>query len=308
MSEKVRRAGKPTRKSYLIFSFGLAAVVSGLIACQDGVRNSVDVGTPLHANAVSKEASAKNPFAHVGEEHNAEVDFVLREFSKKWKKNMKKRDVCAALNAITKKYLEKKGKSAEVERFYAADDPCNGDAKDLATGNVSKGAVARMSSDEDFSSRALDLVNEIQNIMLSSSSAADVAGRLGPINAEGSSMSANDAALVLGVSSIAQSSAAYWEANLETWVSTFSQGGNPPSLPFLHDAAPSEWGAVPPRRQINWSGISEVGWADVSGGVVGGIRGAFGGPGGILAGIGTGAAYSSIGAAIGQIVKIIQRM
>jgi hypothetical protein len=308
MSDAVRRAVSAGRRSYLIFAVGVIATVAGAIACHDGIRQVAAPGaeTVVHSSA-AKDAPKGNPFAYVGEEHNAEVDYVLREFSKKWKKNMKKADVCAALNAITKKYLAMKGRSADVARFYAADDPCRDDQPSLI-GKRAGLRTADVSYDPNFSTRAVDLVNEIQNIMLTSGSSGEVGSRLGPINAEAMGMGANDAALVLGVSSIAYSSAAYWEANLDTWVAIYSQGGDPGPLPFLRTAETAglkTTGAVP---QINWSGIGEVGWADVIGGAIGGLKGALAGPAGIFAGIGTGAAYSSIGAALGQILKIVQKI
>lgn len=308
MSDAVRRAVGAGRRSYLILAVGVIATVAGAIACNDGIRKvaAPQAETAVHRSA-AKDAPKGNPFAYVGEEHNAEVDYVLREFSKKWKKNMKKADVCAALNAITKKYLATKGRSAEVARFYSPDDPCKDDQPSLL-GKTAGLRTANAEYDPNFSSRAIDLVNEIQSIMSSSGNSGEVASRLGPINAEASGMAPNDAALVLGVSSIAYSSAAYWEANLDTWVTVYSQGGDPGQLPFLRAPETTGLKTTGVLPQFNWSGVGEVGWADVGGGIVGGIRGAFGGPGGILVGIGTGAAYSSIGAAIGQIVKIIQRI
>lgn len=306
----VRRGVKPERRSYLIFLLGLLAVASGLVACADGVRNFVDVRRPADAqDAASKDISKRNPYAFVGEEHNAEVDHVLREFAKEWKKNMKRADICASLNAITQKYLATKGKSAESGRFYAPDDPCQPGREAVKLGMEVKVRAAGVEYDANFSPRAIDLVNAVQEIMLTSSSAADVANRLVPINAEAiSSMGSTDAALVLGVSSIAESSAAYWEANFITWLTVYSEGGILGPLPFLMGGVSSGPTANFVAPTINWSGVSEVGWADVGGGIVGGIRGGLGGPGGVLVGAGTGAAYASIGSAIGMIVKILQKV
>lgn len=309
MSDTVRRAVRSGRKGHLIFAAGLIAVVSAAIACNDGGITPVELRADRADRAVaSKEAPKKNPFAHVGKEHNEEVDYVLRQFAKRWKKGMKKSDICASLTEITQKYLATRGKSSVSERFYAPDDPCANRQSSLRLAGEGRLRTAGVGYDPNFSTRAIDLVNQISNIMLAAGSAAAVANQLIPINAEAmSTLGGNDAALVLGVSSIAESSAAYWEANLGIWVTVYSQGGNPPPLPFLRAAGGTAVKTNGASPQINWSGIGEVGWADVGGGIIGGIKGALGGPGGVLVGIGTGAAYSSIGAAIGQIVKILQK-
>lgn len=283
------------------------AVTATLVACSEGGRGPSEVGARPGSVAV-QEQSKENPYAFVGEEHNAQVDHVLREFAKRWRKNMKRQEICAAIEKINDDYVAKKGRSEYKVRFRAASHPCRNEQASLRA--EMGGAALRfadMSYDENFSAAAVELVTQIEGVMASASSAADVANRLVPINnAALGSLGGTDAALVLSVSSIAQSSIAYWEGNLDTWVTVYSQGGDPAGPAFLrsHEPGVSKFPGTP-AYGIDWGGVSRVSGADLSGGIVGGIRGIFGGPGGVAAGAGTGAAYASIGAAIGEIIRLM---
>lgn len=308
MSGKVGRKMVGSR-SFLGLSAVLIAVIVGIVACGEDSRGLLGVGNNS-STVAANEKGGQNPYAFVGEEHNAEVDHVLREFAKQWKKSMKQPEVCAALDKIVDDYVAKHGRSKYNFRYRAASDPCQS-KKESERGSLNVAALrsANVGYDANFSTRAIDLVNEIEAVMASASSAADVANRLVPINnAAYSELSGTDAALVLSVSSIAQSSSAYWEANLETWVTVYSQGGSPGVIPTLRleEAGVNKVGGTRPYG-IDWNAIGRVSSADLGGGIVGGIRGILGGPGGVVMGAVTGAAYGSIGGAISEIIRIIAK-
>ena len=217
-----------------------------------------------------------------------------------------------AIEKLNADYVAKKGRSAYNFKFHAsADDPCTDDKGSARTGFGGAGLkVANMSYDGNFSSSAVDLVNQVEWVLASSSSAGEVASRLGPINSAAlGTLGGADAALVLSVSSIAQNSAAYWEANLGTWVQVYSNGGNPGVIPLLRsDNFAESIGGRTAAIHIDWSGISRVSSADLAGGIGGAIKGLLGGPEGVAAGAVIGASYASIGAAVGEIIKIVAKM
>lgn len=299
-----RKVGSPL---FVALATALIAVTAGLYACSDGSPSVAGLHSD-QAAAKERPASPKgNPYAFVGQEHNNELDYVLRQFHKKHRKGMQKKEKCALLDEIVGEYNKGKKRAEYDFRPEVKGALCN--AENQVDGQSAlRSQIRTASAYEDFSPAALDLTGQIESIMLNSSSAADVAAALGPINSQAqNSLSGNDAALVLAVSSVAQSSAYYWEANFDYWRDAFARDGSTPT-PYIQmgsDGNDEGMTLVRHRASFDWRGVRAVGWADVSGGIVGGIRGAFGGPGGVLLGAATGAAYASIRAALGAIIALI---
>ena len=286
----------------LIAVLVVVGAAGAVAACTDGFRSpsGVEAGSRI---AASKKTSGENPFDYVGKEHNAQVDYVLREFSKQYRKNMKTRDICAALDKLNDEYLARKGKSGSV-RLHADSDPCRNDRNSSVIGGASL-RVADMTYDGNFSPAAVDLVNQVEWIVATSGSAGEVASRLGPVNSAAlGTLGGSDLALVLSISAIAENSSSYWQANLGGWADAFVSG----TLAFLRaDNSVQSTGGRTAELNFDWSGISRVSSADIAGGIGGALKGVLGGPEGVAAGAVTGAAYSSIGAAIGEILRIIQK-
>lgn len=304
---RVEGDGKVGSRLVLWTSAAILAVTAGVFACAEGAQNVAGVRADQTASKDGHKATKANPYAFVGEEHNREVDFVLRQFHKQYRKGMQKSEKCALLDRIIGDYIKSR-KRADFD-FRPASKGALCSAGNEFEGQSARGSLVRTASAyEDFSPAALELAYDVENIMLFSYSAADVAAALGPINIQAqNSLSGNDAALVLAASAVAQSSAYYWEANFDYWRETYTRDGT-----IMYPAARISSGRnddgmtlTTHRASFAWAGVKAVGWADVGGGIAGGIRGAFGGPEGILFGAGSGAAYASIGAALGQIFAMM---
>ncbi len=303
---RVEGDGKVGPRLVVWLSAAILAVTAGVFACSEGSQNISGVRTDQSAAKDDQNAMA-NPYAFVGEEHNKEVDFVLRQFHKQYRKGMQKGEKCALLDQIIGDY--NKGRKRADFDFRPATKGALCSAGNGLDGQSARGSQVRTASAyEDFSPEALALANQVQNIMLTSSSAADVAAALGPINSQAqNSLSGNDAALVLAASAVAQSSAYYWEANFDYWRDAYTRDGTIINPIAIISAGENDDGMTltTHRASFDWAGMRDVGWADVGGGIVGGIRGAFGGPQAILIGAATGAAYASIGAALGHIFALM---
>lgn len=291
---------------FLFTSAFLIAVTVGVFACSDGSEKVAGV-RPVSSAVKEAQRPRANPYAFVGKEHNKQVDFVLREFHKRHKKGMQKKEQCALLDEIISEY-NKARKRTDFDFRPTVGDALCGEAK-KSEGQSIRGPLLRTAAAyEDFSQPALDLAYEVENIMLSSYSAAGVADALAPIISQAqSSLSGNDAALVLAAAAVAQSSAYYWEANFDYWADAFTRDGTTmtPSAQLRSSDSDDGMTLITHRAHFEWSGVKAVGWADVGGGITGGIRGAFAGPEGVVAGAATGAAYASIGAALGRIFAMM---
>ena len=85
-------------------SAALLAVTAGVFACSEGSENISGVRAAQSAAKDGQTAPKANPYAFVGEEHNKEVDFVLRRFHKQYRKGMQKGEKCALLDQIIGDY------------------------------------------------------------------------------------------------------------------------------------------------------------------------------------------------------------
>ena len=308
----VRQVGS---RPFLVVCGGLVAAVLGVLACYDAPQRITGSGTEASVAGASSRRAQPNPYAFVGRQHNSQVDFILREFLKRRKPKMDQSQVCSLLDGLTREYLKNHGSPAHDFRPHPKHDPCGvPDASGLVTKLRDPATALRIGSveyDPNFSPAAIDMVNQIENIVLSSGSAAEVASRLVPVNeAAMATLAESDAALVLGVSSVAESSSAYWEASLDYWVGEYAAGGSPLGvLPYMRSGESEiPVGTGDRSRSVDWAAVRGVGWTDVSGGIVGGIRGFIAGPPGVLVGIAQGAAYSSIGAALYHIGKTLGKL
>ncbi|MBA2687067.1 MAG: hypothetical protein H0U64_03100 [Gemmatimonadaceae bacterium] len=253
MSDKVRRAGKPVRRSFLIFSIGLVAFVSGLIACNDAP--STPTAPQLGAAATARKGS-------VGEGHNAMVDAVLRDVAKKRAKGSEKK-LCKLVEESAIEYARSTARNpGEAVSIIKKQEFC------VASGLAARTAGMRAGLYEEYglSPRATELLNSANYFLSVSYSAGALQSYLNSINAAAiSELDWEEAQVVTSATSVAVSSFDYWNANLAYWQTTLTEGpGSVRSDVGFGDVR------LTPMHSF-WGGVWDVTKADLEGAIGGGV-------------------------------------
>lgn len=248
----VRRAGQPAGKSFLIFSAGLVAMVSGLIACTDTPTASV---APQPGAVVTQDGS-------VGEAHNLMVDAVLRDVAKKRAKGSQKK-LCKLVEESAIEYARITAKNpGHAVSLVKKQDFCS------EAGSAVQAAGVRASLYEEFalSPRATELLNSTNYLVSVSYSAGQLQSYLSGINAAAmSELVWEEAQIVTSATSVAVSSFEYWNANLSYWQSTLT-----PGTAYLRSEEEFTDAPLTPRYSF-WGGVWEVTKADLEGAISGGV-------------------------------------
>lgn len=249
---QLRRAGQPVGKSFLIFSAGLVATVSGLIACTDTPTASV---VPHVASVVTQEGS-------VGEGHNLMVDAVLRAVEKKRAKGSQKK-LCKLVEESAIEYARVSAKNPGLAVSLVKQQDFCADGRS----NVQGGSV-RAALYEEFalSPRATELLNSTNYLISVSYSAAELQSYLSGINAAAvSELDPEEGLIVTSATSVAVSSFEYWSANLSYWESTLTT-----TTAYARSGDGGTDAPLTPRYSL-WGKVWDVAKADLDGAISGGV-------------------------------------
>jgi hypothetical protein len=266
---------------------GLVGALS-MASCGDGVTHS---RTPSEIAVAATNAAAANPYAWVGSQHNAALDFMLREVARH--RGVERMQDAAVLNFV----------ESGTRRFLASHG-INPDPRSLRDGlaSVPRPGV-RTQSTRDFvsagelSTAAAQYRDQIQLWVEDPSiSLPDLYARLHSLEGEAQEqLGPAEAELVLSVAAVASSSTTYWVENGDVWAAQWQ-----PIEPLNRRVGSfmEEDGGASITARINWR---RVAGHDVIGAVSGGVMAAATGAG-IPAGVAGGAACASTISALGQLI------
>jgi hypothetical protein len=218
MSNAVRGAVQPARRSVMIFCASLVAIAAGVIACSDSPEKTV---APLAATAaVSDAGNGSNPNAFVGEGHNAMVDAVLRDVAKKRSNGLGQKKLCKLVEESAIEYARTTAKNpGEAVRAVKQVNFCE---TPTGSAGIRVKTQGKIGEGYDLPQRAIDLLNATDYYTGISYSGAELAGYLAPINSAAvNELGWEDAEIVTSASAVAVSSLDYWTANLGAWQSEF---------------------------------------------------------------------------------------
>lgn len=264
MSDTVRKAVQPGRKSFLIFAIGLIAIVSGVNACNDSPGKAVE---PAKADAaVPENSQGANPNAAVGERHNAMVDAVLRDVARKRKAKGSQKKLCKQVEESAIQYARTNAKVPAVAvKLLKQEDFCG----TRATPAGIKGAGIRAGNIYEaygVSARASQLLDMTDYYVGVSYSAGELASYLGPIDAAATSeLDWEEAQIVTSATSVAVSSFAYWNANLVAWQTELGSTAATLRSDEGFDDVP-----MTPMHSF-WGDVWTIGKADLEGAISGGV-------------------------------------
>lgn len=256
--------------------------------CGDGVTHD----RTLSELAVAKNAgAAPNPYAWVGSQHNAALDFMLGEVARH--REFEKMPDAAVLNFVesrTRRFLASHGVNPNPRslRDGLASVPRPGGNTWSTQDFVSSGELSIAAA------RYLDQIQMwVEDPVIS---LPDLYARIHALEGEAQEqLSPAEAELVLSVAAVASSSTTYWVENGEIWA---EQWQPIEQLDRRVRTFVGEDGGASTMGRINWR---RVAGHDVIGAVSGGVAAAVTGAG-IAAGAAGGAACASTISALGQLV------
>lgn len=263
MSDTVRKAVQPGRKSFVLFAIGLVAIVSGVNACNDSPGKTVEPG---NARVAMREISPDaNPNAAVGERHNAMIDAVLRDVSKKRRAKGPQKKLCKQVEESAIQYAQSNAKEpAEAIRLLEQHDFCGsrGGKAGIKPGGIS----VNIAEGYGLTARATQLLNMTDYYVGASFSAGELASYLQPIDVAAlADLDWEEAQIVTSATSVAVNSFAYWSANLVTWQTELGT-----SAATIRAEQGFGDARLTPKYSF-WGDVWTIGKADLEGAISGGV-------------------------------------
>ena len=274
------------------------ALAVGSASCRDQTTQPQPGATtaPEQPGAAQVPQTRGNPYAYVGREHNQALDHVLRELQVAARRQgpLTKQEALriaeATLQKVFRNHLPGRDVSDDL-RWWSEflRDRQNASARELGA-TMDLQSAGTLSGDIVVSSRGWDYLNQILYLADIAGSVAELQQSLAGLEAAASGeLASQDLEAVYVVSSVAASSAEYWDANYSTWEALCTDspdlcGGSTALLSLSSD------GDVVSLRINGWKVLA----ADVLGAI-----------GGFLLG---GPVNAVVAAAVGSSVSVISQM
>jgi hypothetical protein len=210
------------RKTHLLFLALVPAVVFGALRCAD---------SPSEPRAQSSQAAALEPsvaatlaklhaqYDWIGEYHNDALKYVLANLQRLPAKSLNRRAICeTALAAYAEFHRSRRHVEVPAEVVAAAEQRCSSSGLGVATGAFSLEIPGGLRMDE-LSPEAQSYMDQIVSAIDASNSSSDLNSAVAAIEATAATtLSKAEAADVIMVGSVTESSAQYWDANLADWL------------------------------------------------------------------------------------------
>lgn len=213
-----------TRTTYVAV---LLAVTAGsaltIVSCTPDTTSprSVVAADPQIVRA--KVDDLRQKYSWIGKYHTDGLEYIYAELSKKDGRRPTRADMCRrAVKAL--KEFHKAARGSEVPAAFMEEsfrrESCVSDSETASVRKSMLAYVPAMTAKYELSAAAASYIDRLAAVANNAGSLPDFVSQTNAIEAEAAStLSANEAAAIAGVASIARNSASYWEQNLTSWTS-----------------------------------------------------------------------------------------
>ena len=252
------------------------------------------------------DSTLENPYSYVGDQHSAGLDYALDQL-KDSPESISRKAIRQLAERSSREYAERQG--LNLKRFDVVEVGVDAASSITSVSEVdlSSGPVTSSSSSETkilpdslksrLSDAQLHFINRIMELVEGEPSVEDLKSDLSSLNGEvRKELREDQARVVLIASAVALDSWTYWTQNGDEWVEAIREKQNSSASAQNLGAASVNSGDDGSEGDFSWS---DVGKADIAGGVGGAAGGAVAGAmaGGV--GAGPGAAAGGAGGAVG---------
>lgn len=275
-------------------AFGLV-VALGIASCRDQTTQPDATASPDHSGVTESPQSARNPYAHVGRQHNDALDRVLQalQLAAQRQGPLTKADALriaeATLRSLHGEQSPGRNRFTSLRGWDEILRERPGASARQLGASLSLESVGAGATQISVSSRTWEYLNHILYLSDVAGSVLELQQALASLeNSARGELAFQDLEAVYVVSSVAGSSAEYWDANYDAWramCTTSPELCTGVEVPL----SVSSDGEIISARINGWKVLA----ADVVGGIAGFMRG--GVPGAVI-----GAAAASTSSIIGQ--------